>query len=200
MEGGAEDRDAQQCRGSQTRTTTYEYSRVWSDRPIDSSRFRRRDGHENPAMPVTGRSQTAPNATLGAFRAESRVVGLFGSGSEQKLEVTDAQLTAFQRRLGAQARLNDGGIYVGYDAANPVIGDIRITYAVLPEGPATVVARQVGQGFGPYQASNGREVFPRRDGGEKRAGTLPATRTRPTTSSPGSSGSSRSLSCGSAST
>lgn len=145
--------------GSQTRTTTYEYSRVWSDRPIDSSRFRRRDGHENPAMPVTGRSQTAPNATLGAFRAESRVIGLFGSGSEQKLEVTDAQLTAFQRRLGAQARLNDGGVYVGYDAASPVIGDIRITYTLLPEGAATVVARQVGQGFGPYQASNGREVF-----------------------------------------
>ena len=145
--------------GSQTRTTTYNYTRVWSDRPIDSSRFRRRDGHENPAMPVTGRSQTAPNATLGAFRADSRVVGLFGSGSERRLDVTDAQLRAFTTRFGSQARLQDGGVYVGYDASNPAVGDVRITYAILPEGPVTVVARQVGQGFGPYQASNGREVF-----------------------------------------
>ena len=106
-----------------------------SVRPFDLSRFRRRDGHENPAMPVTGRSQTAPNATLGAFRAENRVIGLFGSGSEQKLEVTDAQLTAFQRRLGAQARLNDGGVYVGYDAASPVIGDIRRHGRRPPGGP-----------------------------------------------------------------
>jgi len=76
--------------GSQTRTTTYSYSRVWSDRPIDSSRFRRRDGHENPAMPVTGRSQTAANATLGAFRADSRVIALFGSGADRRQDVTEA--------------------------------------------------------------------------------------------------------------
>ncbi len=145
--------------GSQTRTTTYDYTRVWSDRPIDSSRFRRRDGHENPAMTVTGRSQTAGNATLGAFRADSRVIGLFGSSTERRLEVTDGQLRAFQTRLGSQARLSDGGVYVGYDAGNPAIGDVRISFTILPEGPVTVVARQVGQGFGPYQASNGREVF-----------------------------------------
>jgi hypothetical protein len=145
--------------GSQTRTTTYEYTRVWSDRPIDSSRFRRRDGHENPAMPVTGRSQTAPNATIGAFRADSRVIGLFGGSAERRLEVTDAQLRAFQSRFGAQARLADGNVYVGYDAGTPAVGDIRISYTVLPEGPVTVVAKQVGPGFGPYQASNGRDVF-----------------------------------------
>ncbi len=145
--------------GSQTRTTTYEYTKVWSDRPIDSSRFRRRDGHENPSMPATGRSQTAANATLGTFRADSRVIALFGSGSERRLDVTDAQLRAFANRFGSQARLNDGGVYVGYDAGNPAVGDVRVTFSILPEGPATVVARQVGQGFGPYQASNGREVF-----------------------------------------
>ncbi len=145
--------------GSQTRTTTYEYTRVWSDRPIDSSRFRRRDGHENPAMPVTGRSQTAPNATIGAFRADGRVIGLFGGSAERRLEVTDAQLRPFQSRFGNQARLADGNVYVGYDAGSPAIGDIRISYTVLPEGPVTVVAKQVGPGFGPYQASNGRDVF-----------------------------------------
>ena len=46
--------------GSQTRTTTYSYTRVWSDRPIASQNFRQ-GGHQNPAMPITGRSEAAPN-------------------------------------------------------------------------------------------------------------------------------------------
>jgi hypothetical protein len=145
--------------GSQTRTTTYSYERTWSDRPISSQDFRQRDGHQNPAMPVTGRTETASGAMLGAFRADSRVIGLFGSSSERKLDVAQAQLGAFQSRFGSRAQLNDGGVYVGSDPGNPQIGDLRISYSILPEGAASIVARQNGEGFGPYAASNGREVF-----------------------------------------
>jgi hypothetical protein len=145
--------------GSQTRTTTYSYERTWSDRPISSQNFRQRDQHQNPSMPITGRTETAPNAMLGAFRAESRVIDLFGSSAQRRLDIGQAQLGAFQSRFGNRAQLNDGGIYVGSDPGNPQIGDLRITYFVLPEGPATVVARQNSGGFGPYTASNGREVF-----------------------------------------
>lgn len=145
--------------GSQTRTTTYTYERTWSDRPVSSQNFRQRDGHQNPAMPITGRSEMASGAMLGGFRADSRVIGLFGSSSERRLDVTQAQLGAFQNRFSGRAQLNDGGVYVGSDPGNPQIGDLRITYSVLPEGPASIVARQNGDGFGPYTASNGREVF-----------------------------------------
>lgn len=145
--------------GSQTRTTTYNYTRVWSDRPIDSSRFRQRDGHQNPAMPVTGRSRTADNAMLGAFSADSRVIGLFGSSDERKLDLTPAQIAPFSARFAGRARINDGGVYVGFDPANPNIGDVRITYTVLPEGPASVIGRQVGNGLQPYMAANGYQVF-----------------------------------------
>lgn len=145
--------------GSQTRTTTYSYTRVWSDRPISSQNFRQRDGHQNPAMPVTGRSEASPDARLGAFRADSRVIALFGSSAERRLDLRDEQLAPFNNRFGGRARLNDGGVFIGYDPSNPAVGDIRITYSVLPEGPASVVARQNGDGLGPYTASNGRQVF-----------------------------------------
>jgi hypothetical protein len=145
--------------GSQTRTTTYHYSRVWSDRPIDSSRFRQRDGHQNPAMPVTSRSSTADTAMLGAFRADSRVIGLFGSSDERKLDLTPAQIAPFATRFAGRARINDGGVYVGFDPANPNIGDLRITYTLLPEGLVSVIGRQVGNGLQPYMAANGYQVF-----------------------------------------
>ncbi|WP_439574522.1 TMEM43 family protein [Phreatobacter sp.] len=145
--------------GSQTRTTTYSYTRVWSDRPIDSSRFRQRDNHQNPAMAVTGRSRTADNAMLGGFNADSRVIGLFGSSDERKLELTPAQIAPFAARFAGRARINDGGVYVGFDPANPNIGDVRITYSLLPEGPVSVVGKQVGSGLQPYMATNGHQVF-----------------------------------------
>lgn len=145
--------------GSQTRTTTYSYTRVWSDRPIDSSRFRQRDGHQNPAMPVTGRSRIADNAMLGSFRADGRVIGLFGSSDERKLDLTPAQVAPFAARFAGRARIHDGGVYVGFDPASPNIGDIRITYSILPEGPASVVARQAADGLQPYMAANGYQVF-----------------------------------------
>ena len=145
--------------GSQTRTTTYSYERVWSDRPIDSSRFRQRDGHQNPRMPVTGRTQTSPDATIGAFSADERVIGLFGSSAQRRFDMTAQALGPFNQRFNNRARISDGSIYVGDDAQNAQIGDLRITYMILPEGPVSIVGRQVGRGFGPYIAANERQVF-----------------------------------------
>lgn len=145
--------------GSQTRTTTYSYEQVWSDRAIDSSRFRQRDSHSNPRMPITGRTQLAPNATLGAFRADDRVIGLFGKSAERRFALTSDALQPFAARFGNRTRLSDGSVYVGDDPSNPRIGDIRISYSILAEGPVSVVGRQIGNGLTAYVAGNGREVF-----------------------------------------
>ncbi|QCI63705.1 TMEM43 family protein [Phreatobacter stygius] len=145
--------------GSQTRTTTYTYEQVWSDRSIDSSRFRQRDGHSNPRMPIASRTQVAPNATLGQFRADERVIGLFGRSAERSFALSAEALQPFTARFGDRARLSDGSVYVGDDPQNPRIGDIRIRYSILAEGPVSVVARQIGSGLTAYVAQNGREVF-----------------------------------------
>ncbi len=45
-----------QLGGGEERTTTYKYVRTWSDKPIDSDRFKEPRGHTNPVMtlPVAG--------------------------------------------------------------------------------------------------------------------------------------------------
>ncbi|WP_204277998.1 TMEM43 family protein, partial [Escherichia coli] len=65
----------------------------------------------------------------------------------------------FAARFGNRTRLSDGSVYVGDDPANPRIGDIRISYSILPEGAVSVVGRQIGNGLTAYVAGNGREVF-----------------------------------------
>ena len=47
----------------------YEYVRVWNSTRIDSSHFRRQEGHENPDMRFSRASFAATDAALGAFIA-----------------------------------------------------------------------------------------------------------------------------------
>lgn len=141
------------------RMTTYSYNRVWSDTPIDSSRFRRRDGHENRPMPLRSRTALATDARLGAFVLSEAVIGLLSGSTERRLTESDEALRPALARLGLRARFFDGAIYVGNDGAAPEIGDMRITFQVLPVGPVSVAARQHDGGFASYRASNGREIL-----------------------------------------
>jgi Transmembrane protein 43 len=51
--------------GGTTTTTTYDYSRVWSDKPINSSEFKHPENHDNPEMPFRNAQFTASDAKLG---------------------------------------------------------------------------------------------------------------------------------------
>jgi Transmembrane protein 43 len=44
--------------GGTTTTTTYDYSRVWSDKPINSSEFKHPENHDNPE--ITGLDARRP--------------------------------------------------------------------------------------------------------------------------------------------
>lgn len=141
------------------RVTVYNYRQVWSDRPIDSSSFRRRDGHQNPRMPLQSRVVSAQDATVGAFALTPAQIGTVSSSADRAFSVPEEALGNIAARLGPQTRIVDGRIIVGADEAQPRVGDVRITYSVLPEGQLSVVGRQTATGFDRYQASNGREVF-----------------------------------------
>ena len=72
--------------GSQDTETTYTYAKEWVDSPVDSSRFEKPEGHENPvSFPVDGRSVVADSATFGAYSfPRDRIDGI---GRLQPLEL-----------------------------------------------------------------------------------------------------------------
>jgi hypothetical protein len=51
--------------------------------------------------------------------------------------------------------LGDGTLYIGLDPSAPAIGDVRVSFAYVPETDASLIARVKGDTFGPFLAANG---------------------------------------------
>ena len=142
--------------GGEERTTTYKYVRTWSDKPIDSDRFREPRGHTNPVMTYQSRDLVAPGTRLGAFAVPQAL--LRGFGEPRRLAATDTQVNALQNRVTKPVTANDGILYVGRDPSEPAIGDMRISFAEVPLQTASVVAAQAGSGFAPFPTRTGTTV------------------------------------------
>jgi hypothetical protein len=154
--------------GGEETVTTYEYVRVWSDKPIDSGKFRHPQGHGNPQMRYQQRDFVAANVELGAFRPGERVLRLLPANTEVPLE--PKAIDAARERLGPAVAVLDGRIYVGVEAAQPRtdgrpaaapnpsqprIGDQRISYRIAPVGPVSAIGRQTGPDLAPFQTKAG---------------------------------------------
>ena len=142
--------------GGEERTTTYKYVRAWSDKPIDSDRFKEPRGHTNPVMIYQSRELVAPGTHLGAFAVPDSL--LRGFGEPRRLAATDVQANALQIRVSKPVALNDGVLYVGRDPSQPAIGDMRISFSEVPLQTASVVAAQAGSGFAPFPTHTGTTV------------------------------------------
>ena len=142
--------------GGEERTTTYKYVRTWSDKPIDSDRFKEPRGHTNPVMTYQSRDLLAAGTRLGAFAVPDSLVR--GFGEAKRLAATEVQANALQIRVNKPVAVNDGVLYVGRDPSQPAIGDMRISFAEVPLQTASVVAAQAGSGFAPFPTHTGTTV------------------------------------------
>jgi hypothetical protein len=142
--------------GGEERTTTYKYLRTWSDKPIDSDRFKEPRGHTNPVMTYQSRDLLAAGTRLGAFAVPDSL--LRGFGEPRRVAATEVQANALQIRVNKPVAVNDGVLYVGRDPSQPAIGDMRISFAEVPLQTASVVAAQAGSGFAPFSTHTGTTV------------------------------------------
>lgn len=142
--------------GSEERRTTYRYVRGWSDKPIDSDRFRDPSGHTNPAMPYQSREIVASTTHLGAFAVPASL--LHGFGERRPFAATEDQANALQIRIDKRVRVMDGKLYAGRDPAQPAIGDLRVSFFEVPQQVASIVAAQQGASFGPFATRAGTNV------------------------------------------
>lgn len=79
--------------GSQTTTTEYDYAKGWSERIVDSSKFKVPDGHRNPArFPVEGQEQVASGVTAGAYSVPDGWVKSLGWMEPAQLPAADTPL------------------------------------------------------------------------------------------------------------
>lgn len=145
--------------GGEETVTTYEYSKDWSSELIDSSRFKVRDGHANPAMPIKSNDFTVASGDLGAFSLTAEQIG--GLGERKALPLADADATRIKDRVAPDrmARIDQGRVFIGYNVGEPWVGDLRISFEAASLPQVSAAGAQKGNGLADYVTSNGETIF-----------------------------------------
>lgn len=155
--------------GSVTRTTTYTYEKVWSETVIDSSGFKEA-GHDNPGIvEFPSVEKLAANVSFGAFRLNERQIARIGSGQAYAFP-TDfvCRVSRVQRQgnviLVPNKATRDNALNNRDVAAEPRIGDMRVTFTVVRPHDISIVAKQRGDTFVAYLAKTKKKVDLIQDG------------------------------------
>lgn len=142
--------------GTETKTT-YSYHQEWSESLIDSSSFRRPSGHSNPtSMPFEGRTLVAKQVTLGAYRLSPRLVGMIDAFQPMTLNQDTYQIPA---EMMQRTNFYQGGLYMGISSSTPRVGDVQVFFQVVKPSTVSLIAKQQGNGFVPYQTEAGDELL-----------------------------------------
>jgi hypothetical protein len=137
--------------GTQETTTTYTYTKNWSETAQDSSTFGQPEGHANPEMPYVSNRLQANDAKIGGFALPMAILDQVSS------ETAVAPSAVPQGWLKVGTSLYKG---TGTPEA-PAVGDIRVTYMPLASGTVlSVMGKQAGSALEPWTSHNSnREIL-----------------------------------------
>ena len=149
--------------GSEEKKTVYRYEKQWSASRQDSSQFKEPTGHANPALKVEPLTRVAQNVTIGAFTLPRAMVDSIGPATP--LALGEPALGKLTPEFQAIARVSDGAIMLrpgavsaSFDPTSPEIGDHRVAFSVVPAAEVSLVAKQRGSTFEPYQTKAGDPI------------------------------------------
>ncbi|HET6546146.1 MAG TPA: TMEM43 family protein [Rhodanobacteraceae bacterium] len=124
------------------------YTKVWSAQPIDSHAFREANGHVNPGrFPFAQARFQAADLHIGAFDVSESPPA--AGARPVAFPVRVAQLPP---NLAATFREHNGALYAGNDPDHPAIGDLRVSYRMVPLGAPEVTGIQRGDRLLPSSA------------------------------------------------
>lgn len=140
--------------GGEETVTTYTYTKEWSSMLNNTANFHEPSGHENPSeFPYESVTLDAEQVAVGAFYLSSDLIAQLSDYKD--LPVRDIPEGA---EWPETARTDKGGIYLGSDPAQPQVGDLRINFSVVDQGPVSLVAAQNGDTFAEYRTKAGGTI------------------------------------------
>jgi len=140
--------------GGEETVTTYTYTKGWSGMLNNTANFHEPAGHENPSeFPYDSMTLDAEQVAVGAFYLSPDLIAQLSDFKD--LPVRDAPEGA---EWPEGARTDKGGIYLGANPAQPQLGDVRINFSVVEQGPVSIVAAQNGDTFADYQTKAGGTI------------------------------------------
>ncbi|WP_049630421.1 TMEM43 family protein [Cellvibrio sp. pealriver] len=138
--------------GGDTETiTTYNYEKVWSDKYIDSSAFKKTNGHQNPEK---WRYQSE------RWTADQINIGQYQLSETHKNSINNFQPLVIPRNIELPKGVaqNSDGFYYGKDEREPKIGDQQISFSYIPAQTYSVIGDLTGTTLTEHIASNGRSI------------------------------------------
>ena len=143
--------------GSEEKTTSYTYDKVWEKGRIDSSGFKKASEHSNPSPSVHPKTWTAHPITVGAFTLNQGLIGQIDQFTPVSIEPnTNIQSTT---ESIPHLKLINGQYYAGNDPSNPQIGDLRISLLKVDNATeVSIIAQQHGSTFEPFKGESGSTI------------------------------------------
>ena len=140
--------------GRQTTSVSYSYDRGWESYAVQSARFSQPQGHENSgSMPVQSATFVTQDARLGGIALPAALLEQI----EYRLPVSAATAKTLPLDLAPEP----GEAYFHY-RSNPrstSVGDVRVSFSIVPETYVSVVARLEGDTVVPYPVADDVEIF-----------------------------------------
>ncbi len=141
--------------GGEETTTTYSYVKDWSDRPVDSSKFKKQAGHENPPVPLESEEWTADPITVGAYSLSPGLARQIGNFTPMRA----ASESVPPEKIGERkVHVEGNGFYLGEDPGSPMVGDARVSHEVALPGDVSLISKLSGNTFEPFAARAGRNI------------------------------------------
>ena len=140
--------------GSQETKTTYTYTKKWVESVPNSSNFKVEEGHVNPAKKYESVANTAPTVKVGVYSVDPNRLSMPGSEAL-------ALATGMVNLPGDGEIVSGKYMYVGgFSMDDPIIGDVRISYSVIPSGnPVTVFGKLDTDKISPFVNKDGQTLY-----------------------------------------
>lgn len=154
----AKSKTVEKLGGGTETTTTYTYSKEWSDRLIDSSNFKEAELHQNSSSKLfVDKEWISQGVTVGAYPiSEDMIQSLSGYTS---LVITQDMLNVQTTTAPAQLQLVGNTIYhKTKDVAMPEVGNTRIHYEIIAPQDVSIIYKQAGKTLTPYTTKNGETI------------------------------------------
>jgi hypothetical protein len=148
--------------GSSDTKTTYTYRKDWSENLVDSKRFKRADEHRNPdagAVPLKSETWNSKIVSLGSYSLPTQLVEKIDNFEIMKLDPQKPHFLRLPPHLMNRYYVNGDYIYIGGDAANPQVGDIRVSFRLVNNQQVSVLGEQRGNTLAPFKTTSGDNIF-----------------------------------------
>jgi hypothetical protein len=150
-----EKRSEKRADGSTREYEVFRYEQAWSDDYQNSNDFNQPDGHRNPPAPMFSSEQFKVAEVRVDARPLDPLIAADIDGWEA-LPVTPAQLPP---NLAASFSAADGWLFSGESIRGPALGDVRIRFEQIPEGPVSLLAALESEQLRPATVASDSAFF-----------------------------------------